>query len=162
MKNCSRCSQVTGAIRIIVGAALLFFGITKLGADPATQEMLGSAAHKFGLTFLSTTVWFWLAVAWEIIAGLSLLFGYKSKSGAILAIIIMIFAWNFTGRNMNVNAILVLIGSLIVLWKGSGSWAVQPCGSCGTGWSCSTKSTSCCGWGSCGMKDGGEEIVEVE
>gem|GEM_PF-3592716 len=50
-------------------------GIMKLGADAQTMEMVGGAAHGFGLTFLSAVSWFWIATIGEILAGLFLVSG---------------------------------------------------------------------------------------
>jgi len=62
-------------------------------------EMVGGAGPALGLTFISTTTWFWIAVVGEILAGLFLVSGCckLTKIGAWLTIIIMIFALNYLG-----------------------------------------------------------------
>jgi uncharacterized membrane protein YphA (DoxX/SURF4 family) len=68
-----------------------------------------------GMDFLSITTWFWIAVIGEIIAGLLLLSGCKklSKIGAILTLIVMVFAVNAAG--FSPNAIVVSAFALIIL-----------------------------------------------
>jgi uncharacterized membrane protein YphA (DoxX/SURF4 family) len=62
-------------------------------------EMVGGAGPALGLTFISTTTWFWIAVVGEILAGLFLVSGCckLTKIGAWLTVIIMIFALNYLG-----------------------------------------------------------------
>ncbi len=136
--NCSTKGKVLGAIRILVGLAMLIFGVMKFGAPADAQAFIGGAGHKLGLTFLSIGTWFWIAVIGEIIAGLLLISGCKKLSslGAILTLIIMVFAINAAGFDL--NAILVSVGALVVLVMGPGcrGFCKFPCckgGSCDTG-----------------------------
>lgn len=180
MKKYSPCSMITGSVRIITWTALLFFGITKLMSYP---EAIGiwAAAHQFWLTFLSIETWFWIAVVAEILAWVQLLFGWKARAWAVLTVIIMIFAWNFTWWNMNINAALIMLWALVVLIKWTGAWAIEPTGKCGKecivkwccGWTCSCKkwlctceTWNCTCWGSkcCSKKentDNDSEIIEA-
>lgn len=116
--------KVLGAIRIFVWAFMLFMWVMKFGADDATVQMVGGAWAALGLDFLSVNTRFWIAVAWEITAWLLLLTWCKklSKLGAVLALIIMVFAINATG--FDPKAIVVVIGSLVVLTMWTGSWTL--------------------------------------
>lgn len=161
MKNCALCSKVTGVIRILLGAAMIYFGVSKFGAWPEMQAFVGGAAHKLGLTFLSVWVWFWIAMIGEIVVGLMLILWFKTRLAALLTLVIMVFAYAATGWNIlwNMNALIVSIASLVILWKGTGDWAVCWCNK----WSCETKSTGGCCGGSCHTWwDEGLEVVEVE
>lgn len=122
------CNKVVGGIRILLGIAMLYFGGMKIGASPEMMAFVGGAAHKFGLTFLSTTVWFWIAVVGELLAGALLLTGHWAKVGALLTLIIMAFAVNAVGANL--NAILVTIGALIIVWYGCGTRCLCKCPDC--------------------------------
>ena len=122
------CSKIVGVIRILLGIAMIYFGVTKLGASPEMMAFIGGAGHKFGLTFLSTTAWFWIAVVGEILAGAMLLTGHWAKVGALLTLIIMAFAVNAVGANL--NAILVTIGALIIVWYGCGTRCLCKCPDC--------------------------------
>jgi uncharacterized membrane protein YphA (DoxX/SURF4 family) len=53
-------------IRLGFGAFFLMGGITKI-MNPEMADMIGGAAHGLGLTFLPTTVWFWLAAGGEVV-----------------------------------------------------------------------------------------------
>lgn len=140
--NCATKGKVLGAIRIIVWLMMLAFGIMKFGAPMEMKEMVGGAWAALGLDFLSTMTWFWLAVAGEIVAWLLLLSGCKKlvKVGAVLALIIMVFAINATG--FDPKALVVVIGSLAVLAMWPGCWTLckMPC--C-KGGACCTKDGTC-------------------
>jgi len=157
--------MITWIIRILLWAAMLYRGCMKLwNMSPESIEFVGWAWHKMGLTFLSTTVWFWIAVIGQIAAGLMLLFWWKAKWGAVLTLVFMIFVWNVWGWDLlaNPKAWITCIAGLIILFKGSWAWAICPEAGCCKPKSCSPdgKSWGCCGW-SCGTGED-VEIVEVE
>ena len=100
-------------------------------------NFVGGAGAKMGLGFLSVATWFWIAVIGEIVAGLLLILGGKSaKTGAILTLIIMIFAGNAIGWNLAMlQWTLTTLAALVVLFYGTGCWSDDPncCnGSCKT------------------------------
>lgn len=162
MKNCALCGKVTGVIRILLGAAMIYFGASKFGAWPEMQAFVGGAAHNLGLTFLSVGVWFWIAMIAEIVVWLMLIVWFKTRLAAVVTLVIMVFAYSATGWDIlwNTNALIVSLASLIVLWKWTGAWAV-----CGCKWrSCPTKPNGGCCWWHCHTwwDDEGLEVVEVE
>lgn len=165
MKNYPICSKVVWVIRILLGAVMLYFWIMKFSADADMIAFIWWAAHGMWLTFLSLTTWFWIATIGEILAWLMLLFGWHTKWGAILALIIMFFAYSATGWDIigNYKSLIVTIASLVILFSGSGDWAICPeDGCCSKKWWYSLWWWGCCG-GWCHDKDAWEEeIVEVE
>lgn len=122
--------KVLWVVRILLGLGMLAFGIMKLAAAGNAEmvQMVGSAGHAMWLTFLSITAWFWIAAIWETLAGAFLLTGHWYKYGAILTIIIMIFAINAAGPM--VNAIGFLVAAVLILWMGPGAWMICKCKSC--------------------------------
>lgn len=132
------CGKIVGVIRILLGIAMLYFGVMKLGAGADMVAMIGGAGHKFGLTFLSTTTWFWIAVVGELLAGALLVTGHWAKIGALLTLIIMAFAINAMGPNL--NAVLVSLASLVIVRKGCGAWCLCTCKDC---------KMACCEGGHC-------------
>ncbi len=153
MNNCKPCAKITWIIRILVWAAMLYFGVMKLWADAGKIAFIWWAAHDLGLTFLSVTTWYWIALIGQIVSWILLLLWWKATCGAALTLIIFIFIWNTKDWNLlsDPKAGLICIGALIVLFKGSGTWALQEesgafCKYC-KWWSCGTKpSWGCCGW----------------
>lgn len=117
-------------------------GIMKvMNAGPDMANMIGGAAHAMGLTFLSTTVWFWLAAIGEILAGVLLIAGLFLPLASLLMLIIMIVA--FVGAHKSnmqegMSTILFMIAALGLGFAGPGKYSVQAlCGKkCGKG--CST------------------------
>lgn len=146
MKNCSSCSIITGILRIVAWGILLWKWIPKLGASPEMIEAIGSAWPAFleslgiGMQLFSNEIWFWLAVAGELIAWLLLLFGFKAKLGAWIAILVLLFIWNFKNWDFigDIPALLITIGAITVLFKGP--WAAafwsQPKKACCCNWKC--------------------------
>ncbi len=169
-------------IRILTWLAMLYFWISKLWWWSEGMSQLWGAAPALlpFLWFLSNAVRWRIATIGEILAWILLISWCRilSRSGAILTILIMIFAWNAVW--FNTNLILVTIWALAVLacgpwcWKICGKWC--PCNkwwckdwACSMGacvwcgckdWSCgcdksksscwSCKDWDCkCGWGSC-------------
>ena len=137
-----------GVVRILAWLDLLVFGLMKLGADNAMKEMVGGAGHALGLTFLPITTWFWIAVVGEILAWLMLVCGKRAKYGAILALIIMVFAINakwVDAQAIDPNAIFVALVSLAVLVFGSGYYIFNKGKFQKEGTCCHTGNEPCCG-----------------
>jgi len=126
---------------------MLYFGAMKIGASDMMVNFVGGAGAKMGLGFLSVHTWFWIAVIGEIVAGLFLLLGGKwTKIGAILTLIIMMFAGNAIGWNFSmVNWTLTTLAALVMLFYGTGCWSDDP---------------NCCG-GTCETKIGGIDLGNV-
>ena len=135
--NCSTKAKVLGGLRILLWVFMLAMWVMKFGADAATMEMVGGAWAALWLWFLSVGTWFWIAVAWEIIAWAMLLSGCKKlvKLGAILTLIIMVFAIGATG--FGANAIVTTIAALVILVMWGWCWTLCKL-SCCKGGSCST------------------------
>ena len=128
-------------IRLWFGAFFLMWWITKL-MHPEMADMVGGAAHALGLTFLPTTVWFWLAATGETLTGLLFILGIFLPLGALLAVIIMLVA--FFGALKGdmqqwMSAIAFLIASLGLGFTGPGKYSLKNlcCKKC-SGDSCST------------------------
>lgn len=165
MKQCSPlCNKILGAIRIIAGLWMLWAGLSKLFAvTPEMMAWVGGAGHLLGLTFLSVNAWFWIAVVGEIIAWLFLVSWCckLTKVGAVLTLIIMVFALNMLGWTTGMTLIpwlFVLVSLALLVY---GPWARCFCGfpCCKYGATCA--SGSCCGGGACGtdmMKSGAETM----
>lgn len=137
MKNYSTQDKIIWAVRILLWLGMLIFGLMKLGAPAEMQSFVGNAGHSL-FPFLSADIRFWIATIWEIIAWLWLLSGIKG--GAILTIIIMLFALNATWF-ADPKAWLFLVAALAVIvfkW-----WA----------WRCCTNK-KCCGDKDWNCKDG--------
>lgn len=97
--KCSNCiSRGLLVLRVAVGAGLMYHGIAKLGANEQMINFVGGAAHKVGLTFLSTDVWFQIARAVEIGGGALLILGLFTQVAAFLGLLVLLFAANSKGR----------------------------------------------------------------
>lgn len=114
-------------IRIGFGAFFLMGGITKL-MNPEMADMIGGAAHGIGLTFLPTTVWFWLAAGGEVLAWLTFLLGIFLPLGSLLAVIIMLVAF-FGAHSGNMqegmSSLAFLIASLGLWFAGPGKYSLK-------------------------------------
>lgn len=151
MKQCSPlCNKVLGVLRIVFGLWMLWAWISKISASPEMIAGVGSAAHMLGLTFLSTTAWFWIAVVGEILAWLFLVSGCckLTKVWAILTLVIMVFALNMLGWTTpdTIIAWLFVVVAIALLVWGRGSRCFCPFACC--------KGVACCEGGCCdsGMK----------
>lgn len=121
---------------------------------------VGWAGHLLWLTFLSAATWFWIAVVGEIIAWLFLVSGCckLTKVGAILTLIIMVFALNMLGWTTPDTLIpwLFVVVSIVLLVWGRGARCFCTCAACKA-----CTDGSCCSWGSCAsatMSDGMKDI----
>ncbi len=145
----SLCSKITWVIRILLWAGMLAFWLMKLWAPADKVAFIWNAWHSL-LPFLSADIWFWIATLWEIVAGLFLLTGACTSTWALLTGIIMLFALNATWF-ADPMAWVFFIWALIILYKGSGAWAMRPT------WGCCDKTCSdkACGdkneWASCSV-----------
>lgn len=75
--NSTLCNKILFVLRMLLGIAMIYFGVSKFGAPDMMVNFVGSAGAKMGLGFLSVQTWFWIAVIGEILAGLLLLVGGK-------------------------------------------------------------------------------------
>ncbi len=142
----STCRTIMGIIRIALWLVMLYFGVMKVFGPVETHAMIGGAAHKVGLTFLSLETWFWIATIGEILAGIFLTTGHRYRIGAVLTLIVMAFAINAVGPGW--LPIATALAALAVLIWGAGKWRVCCCRYCMKG-----DMGGCCG--KCmGCKDG--------
>ncbi len=128
-------------IRLGVGVLFLMGGIMKVTAvGPEMIAGVGGAAHSIGLTFLSQTVWFWMAAIGEIVAGVLFIAGFLVPLASLLAIIIMFVAFASMGYNMQTGMITVIfaITSLGLGFTGPGMWSLKGlcCKKCVQGGAC--------------------------
>jgi hypothetical protein len=165
MKQCSPlCNKILGGLRIIFGLWMLWAGLSKLFA--VTPDMIAwvwSAGHLLGLTFLSVSSWFWIAVVGEIIAWLFLVSWCckLTKVGAVLTLIIMVFALNMLGWTTPDTLIAWLFVVVSVALLVYGQWARCFCGFPCCKWGKACTDGSCCAGGSCGtdmMKEWAETM----
>lgn len=161
-KNCNawRCGKVLWVIRILTWLAMLIFGVMKLWWWAEGMAWLWSAAPNLlpFLSFLPDIARGWIATIGEILAWLLLISGCGIfvRAGALLTLLIMIFAWNAGG--LNPNLILVSLWALIALFCGWGCWKIcGPWCPCNKMWWCTCSGGSCKGWscstGMCDCKD---------
>ena len=130
-------------------------GITKL-MHPEMIDMVGGAAHAVGLTFLSTTVWFWLAAVGETLAGLIFILGIFLPLGSLLAVIIMIVAFFGAMKGdmqQGMSAIAFFIASLGLGFTGPGKYSLKSL--------CCKSSDKDCSSGECSPKKETQEVVNV-
>lgn len=105
-------------IRILVGGMLAWAGLQKLMNADMVSEIF---ANNMGL---STPI-FWAVALGEFLAGLGVLFGVYTQVAAAGVAIIMAGAVYYSKGQM--DAILLLVGSLVLIYTGSGSYACKPC-----------------------------------
>lgn len=156
MKHCSNCtSWALLLLRVAVGAGLIYHGVAKLGASEQMINFVGGAAHKVGLTFLSTDVWFQIARAVEIGGGALLVLGLFTKVAAFLGLLVLLFAANSKGRDIQRAemdfAYIAILLSLVMAGGGRYSLDALMCkkdkynnGMCAT-----DAKNDCCGGGCC-------------
>lgn len=105
-------------LRILVGGMIAYAGIMKLLNIDATIEQFAS----MGLN----SIVFWLVAVGETVAGIALVLGIYSQAAAAATAIIMAGAVYYTSATM-VSPILLLLGSILIMYTGSGKYAVKPC-----------------------------------
>ncbi len=148
IKQSKRCGKLTWIIRILLWSGMLLFWVMKLwGSNPMLLEWVENLRSMW-LNFLSVSVLYRLAAIWEVVAWILLLTWYKTKLWAWLTLIIMITA--IVSVWVNPLAILFSVAAVYLIYAGSGSWAVSPCGCCGSkfGW----KKCACKLWEKCDCK----------
>jgi putative oxidoreductase len=117
--------------RIVAGVPLLGIGLAHVFVPEAPMRPLVAAAG-FPLAAIVSPV----AVAIEIVAGLSLLFGLWARIGGFLAALTMLGAvyahlvidvWPNGPENEPPLAlpIAVIVGAAYVLWRGAGRWSLD-------------------------------------
>ena len=114
--------------RILLAAIFLLSGYHKLMDPQGTQEFMIS----MGMTTV-TTLFYWGAVAIEIGGGLSLLFGFMTRTGALVLALFMIpttaiFHINFSDPNQMIHFLknLAMTGGLMyVMTYGPGRLSVD-------------------------------------
>jgi len=101
--------------RILLASIFLMSGLHKLTDPQGTQEFMIS----MGMT-TATTLFYWGAVAIEIGGGLSLLFGFMTRTGALVLALFMlpttlIFHSNFADPNQMIQFLknLAMTGGLV-------------------------------------------------
>ncbi|MBT3566884.1 MAG: DoxX family protein [Porticoccus sp.] len=120
------------SLRLAVGILLLFHGIDKI-IDPSSIEKIGENLADFNLhPLLSYGVYLG-----EVLAPLMIIIGIKTRVGAFIIAINMIFAIllfhshqllqtdNYGGWALELQG-FYLIGAVIIFLQGSGQYAVRP------------------------------------
>ena len=105
-------------LRILVGGMIAYAGIMKL-------LNIDASIVQFASMGLNSIV-FWLVAIGETVAGTALVLGIYSQAAAGATAIIMAGAVYYTGATM-VSPILLLLGSVLIMYTGSGKYAVKPC-----------------------------------
>ncbi len=105
------------AIRLYVGYVMAKHGYDKL------MNMEGAAMFINNMTGLSAP-FAWAVALGELASGLGLIFGVWTRLAATGASIILIGVLFYAGDK---NAIVLLIGALILLFVGGGKWALVTC-----------------------------------
>jgi putative oxidoreductase len=116
-------------LRIVVGAAFLFHGVTKL------MNLAGT------MTFFQSVAWFgWLGAVVaivEAVGGLALILGIFTRWASYALAVIMVGALVLVSGRAGVTAMMerdvLLLASLLALaWNGPGKWSLHDkCGCCG-------------------------------
>ena len=105
------------AIRLYVGYVIAKHGYDKLMHMDGTMMFLGK------MTGLSAP-FIWAVALGELLSGLGMIFGVWTRLAAAGASIILIGVLFYAGDK---NAIILLIGTLILLCMGGGKWALVTC-----------------------------------
>ncbi len=110
--------KILWIIRVVAGILLLLAWLAKFGGMPWNIDFVGWAAGQLlpFLEIIPNTIWFWIATLGEILAGAALILWYKTRNAALIAAVIMIFAWNATGWGMDPKLLFILIWSLLTLF----------------------------------------------
>lgn len=106
-------------IRILVGGIIAWAGVQKLMNMDSTSSMM---AAYFGLSVPVV----WAVSVGELLAGLGILFGVYAQVASVGAAIIMAGAIYYTKGSM-LQPVFLLIGSIILIFTGSGKFALKPC-----------------------------------
>lgn len=114
-------------LRLILAAVFLFHVLAKFGAPEQMVAFIGWAPHALGLTFLSTTVWFYIALVGELLIVVTALFGIWTRIGSVILVIIMFFAMVAKKRAFPaIEMDLILAGIGIVLFiAGPGRYSLS-------------------------------------
>jgi putative oxidoreductase len=113
--------------RILMSIIFLWSGTSKILAPVATQDYMAAAGMKFTDLFLV------LAIAIELLGGLSLLLGYKTRWGSLVLIVFVvaataIFHTNLTDRMQQIQLLknLFMVGGLLMVFHfGSGAFSLD-------------------------------------
>lgn len=103
-------------VRLIAGGIIAYAGYKKLIDMETTVSKMGSWLN------LSAPV-IWAVALGELLAGLGLIFGVFTRVSALGAAIIMCGVFYYTNK-LDPKAAAVLLGSVIVLISGAGSWSL--------------------------------------
>lgn len=103
-------------VRLIAGGIIAYAGYQKLMDMETTISKMGSWLN------LSAPV-IWAVALGELLAGLGLIFGVFTRASALGAAIIMCGVFYYTNK-LDPKAAAVLLGSVIVLISGAGSWTL--------------------------------------
>lgn len=108
-------------IRLLVGGFIAYHAYLKVIDIDGTITALG---QYFGLS--ASVVW--LVTIGEVLASLGIIFGVFTQVAAAGAAIIMAGAVYYT-KGASMEPIWLLLGSLILIYTGSGRYALRPCSS---------------------------------
>lgn len=111
-------------LRILIGGMVAFSGIMKL-LD------MGMVTGYFADMGITSPIIVWAVALGEALAGLGILFGVYTQIAAGASAIIFAGAVYFTSKYAGSTEVattsILLIGSLILMYTGSGKYAIKPC-----------------------------------
>lgn len=117
-------------VRIVLAGIFLYHGLGKIGASPEVMWFVGGAGHALGLTFISTTVWYYIALGFELIGAALILFGAWTRVGATMLFLIMIGAMNVKGWAWPKIELDVILAALSVAIFVAGPGKLSLCQGC--------------------------------
>ena len=154
-KRCKCVSTWLLILRVVLGLIFIYHGVTKFN-NPGMADFVGWAAHKVGLTFLSTEVWFNLVKYVEVIGGVFLILGLWTCLAALALFVVMMFAINTKWWSLDKSELdMVIAGALLsLMFTSGGRFALthkkKCCSSCKGGSCCNcVPGCKCCKDGIC-------------
>ena len=116
--------KILGIIRVVAGVLILIAGLGKFGGDMSQVGGAAPALLPF-LWFMSNTAWGRAAAIWQVLAGAGLILWYKTRLAGLLAAIIMIFAWNVIGWELDPKLLIILLWALIAAFMWWGDFSLE-------------------------------------
>ncbi len=116
--------KILGIIRVVAGVLILIAGLGKFGGDMSQVGGAAPALLPF-LWFLSNTAWGRAAAIWQVLAWAGLILWYKTRLAGLLAAIIMIFAWNVIGWELNPTLLVILLWAIIAAFMWGGDFSLE-------------------------------------
>jgi len=137
MNSCACANDCSGwglaILRVVVGAAFLWHGVTKFMGFEGTKGFFTSLFGAAG-PFLAG-----LVASVEVLAGIALIVGIWTRWASYLLVTIMLVAivWAKKFAWPAIELDVVFVAALLALaWNGPGVWAVEKSCGCGSGCRC--------------------------